>query len=141
MSATGLSAFDSTMHTTNVWLQDLMNELDWHDRQHAYHALRVVLHALRDHLSVEEVAALGAQLPMLIRGFYYEGWRPSATPVRERKKAAFLAHIESAFRDYPHFEVEEITRHVFRVLARHVSPGEIHGVKSVLPAELRSLWD
>lgn len=141
MSATGLSAFDSTVQTTNVWLRDLMDELDWHDRQHAYHALRVVLHALRDHLSVEEVAALGAQLPLLIRGIYYEGWRPSATPIRERKKAAFLAHVMASFRDYPPLESEEIVRKVFRVLARHVSAGEIDDIKSVLPAELRSFWE
>ncbi len=141
MSATGLAAFDSTIQTTNLWLNDLMEELGWHDRHHAYHALRVVLHALRDHLTVEEVSALGAQLPMLIRGIYYEGWHPTDKPLRERKKEAFLAHIAPAFRMYPHFEVEELTRKVLRVLARHVTAGEINDIKSVLPAELRSLWD
>lgn len=46
-----------------------MEELDWQDRHAAYLALRATLHALRDRLTVEEVAELGAQLPMLIRGF------------------------------------------------------------------------
>jgi uncharacterized protein (DUF2267 family) len=31
-----------------------------------------VLHALRDRLTVEEASDLAAQLPMLIRGLYYE---------------------------------------------------------------------
>jgi len=30
--------------------------------------MRATLHALRDRLTVEEVAQLGAQLPMLVRG-------------------------------------------------------------------------
>ena len=70
MSQTGLSAFDSTIHTTNVWLQEVMERLGWQDRHRAYLALRAVLHALRDRLTVEEVAPSGAQLPMLMRGFY-----------------------------------------------------------------------
>ena len=38
MSATGLKVFDSTIQTTNIWLDDIMKELDWSDRHKAYHA-------------------------------------------------------------------------------------------------------
>lgn len=62
MSSTGLAPFDSTINTTNVWLHDKMDRMGWDDRHRAYHALRAVLHALRDHLSVDETAALGAHL-------------------------------------------------------------------------------
>ena len=68
MSATTVTLFDATIHTTNTWLKDLMAILGLDDRQRAYHALRAVLHSLRDRLSVEGAAALGAQLPMLVRG-------------------------------------------------------------------------
>jgi len=108
------------------------------DRQRAYHALRVVLHALRDRLSVEQAAALGAQLPMLIRGFYYEGWHPTGTPVKERKREDFLAHIAAAFRGEPGIDAEDIARAVFQVIAKHVTPGEIKHVKIALPGEIRS---
>jgi len=84
MSQTGVAAFDSTIQTTNVWLHDIMERLGWQDRHRAYHALRAVLHALRDRLPVDQAAALGAQLPMLVRGFYYEGWHPL---VRQRRIA------------------------------------------------------
>jgi hypothetical protein len=61
--------------------------------------LRATLHALRDRLTVEEVAQLGAQLPMLIRGFYYEGWDPTGKPLRERHEEQFLVRISREFSD------------------------------------------
>ncbi len=140
MSATGLSLFDSTIHTTNLWLHDLGERLGWEDRAGCYHALRAVLHALRDHLPVEQAAALAAQLPMLVRGFYYEGWHPHGKPLKERKKDQFLAPIRQAFPKEPELNAEDVTRAVFAVLADHVTAGEIEAVKRCLPAELRELW-
>jgi uncharacterized protein (DUF2267 family) len=140
MSATGIAAFDSTIQTTNVWLNDLMDRLGWQDKHRAYHALRAVLHALRDRLPVDQAAALGAQLPMLVRGFYFEGWHPGDKPFKERKKEDFLAHIAMAFRDDPDIDPEDVARTVFQVIAKHVTPGEIKHVKISLPGEIRSLW-
>jgi uncharacterized protein (DUF2267 family) len=100
----------------------------------------VVLHALRDRLPVDQAAALGAQLPMLVRGFYYEGWHPAGKPVKERKKEEFLAHIATAFQNDPEVDPEEVARAVFQVLAQRVTPGEIQHVKLTLPGEIRSLW-
>jgi uncharacterized protein (DUF2267 family) len=140
MSLTTITPIESTIHTTNSWLKELMEELGWEDRQRAYHALGAVLHALRDRLTVAEVADLGAQLPMMIRGLYYEGWTPKGKPVKERKKEDFLAHIAHAFRDHGEVFPEGVAWAVFKVLQRHVSAGEIGDVLHVLPAEIRSLW-
>jgi uncharacterized protein (DUF2267 family) len=139
MSYTGLTEFDNAVQKTNVWLKDLMELLAWQDRHRAYSALRVVLHALRDHLTVDEVAALGAQLPMLVRGFYYEGWKPVDKPFKERKKETFLSNISEAFRD-PDIDPEQVVRAVFATLANHLTSGEVEGVKHCLPKEIRSLW-
>jgi uncharacterized protein (DUF2267 family) len=140
MSQTGLAAFDSTVQTTNVWLHEVMERLGWQDRPRAYHALRAVLHALRDRLAVEQAAALGAQLPLLVRGVYYEGWHPAGKPVKERKRETFLAHVADAFRGDPGVDPEAVARAVFGVLARHVTPGEVRHMKVTLPEEVRSLW-
>jgi uncharacterized protein (DUF2267 family) len=144
MSATGLEVFDTTLQKTNSWLHDLMQALGWLDRHKAYTALRATLHALRDRLSVEEVAQLGAQLPMLIRGFYYEGWDPTGKPLRIRQKEQFLARIELELRGDERFDdlvpVERIARAVFMLLAQRISAGEIEDIKHVMPAEIRELW-
>jgi uncharacterized protein (DUF2267 family) len=140
MSTTGLDVFDTTVHTTNNWLNELMQLLIWDDKRRAYRALRETLHALRDRLPIDEVAQLGAQLPMLIRGFYYEEWDPTGKPLRVRHADEFLAQIETRLQgDYP-IDAEEIARAVFTLLSERISDGEIDDVKQVLPAELRSLW-
>jgi uncharacterized protein (DUF2267 family) len=140
MSATGIDAFDTTIQKTHIWLGELMQELYWQDRKNAYEAMRATLHALRDRLTVEEVAQLAAQLPMLIRGFYYEGWDPSGKPVRERHKEQFLERIEREFPGADRLGYERVARAVFAVLAKRVSAGEIEDIRHVLPAELQGLW-
>jgi uncharacterized protein (DUF2267 family) len=141
MSATGLEVFDSTVQKTNSWLKELMLELDWDDRHRAYGALRATLHALRDRLTVEEVAQLGAQLPMLIRGFYYEGWDPTNKPLKVREREEFLARIAQYFvRAGDSVHPEPVARAVFAVLAQRISDGEIEDVKHILPGEIRDLW-
>ena len=124
MRATGLEVFDHTIHKTNVWLKDLMEILDCPDRQEAYLALRATLHALRDRLTIEETAQLAAQLPMLIRGFYYEGWDPTGKPVKERHRDEFLARIQE---ELPRYEIdpEQVARAVFIVMSHRVSEREI----------------
>jgi uncharacterized protein (DUF2267 family) len=141
MDGTHLEVFDTTVQKTHAWLHDVMDELDWEHQPHkAYLALRTVLHALRDRLTVEEAVQLGAQLPMLIRGFYYEGWKLTGKPVKERHKEEFLDHVKKAFKDDMTVDPERVARAVFKVLAKRTSKGEIEDVKHLLPAALQKLW-
>ena len=73
MSISGVAALDHTVQETNAWLRAVAEQLHFEDRQHAYNALRAVLHALRDRLPPEVAVHFGAQLPTLVRGLYYEG--------------------------------------------------------------------
>lgn len=139
MSATGLKVFDSTIQTTNIWLDDIMKDLGWSDRHRAYHALRAVLHTLRNRLSVDEAAQLSAQLPLLVRGVFFEGWHAAHKPVKERTKDFFVAHVSEAFALDVDADPEQITRSVLKVLCKHVDAGEVDSLKRVLPAEVQEL--
>lgn len=142
MTTTGLDVFDTTINRTNLWLKDLMEELATDDRHRAYVALRATLHALRDRLSPDSAAALGAQLPMLVRGLYFEGYSPSGKPIRARHKEDFLLMVRARIQGNvaKDLDVEDAVRAVFHVLTRQVSEGETEKVRHGLPSELRELW-
>ena len=144
MAQTGLESFDRTLHETHVWLRDVMDEMGVEDRHRAYRMLKAVLHTLRDRLTPVEAAQFAAQLPMLVRGFYFEGWRPVAAPVPMRTHAAFLDHVADKLEDLRQrdsdLDVEAVTVGVFRVISRHVSQGEVQDMLHQLPADIRRLW-
>jgi uncharacterized protein (DUF2267 family) len=138
MSTTGLPIFDETIHKTNSWLKQISEALG-SDRHRAYQALRAVLHCLRDRLIVEQAAHLGGQLPMLVRGIYYDSWHPSGKPDNIHSREAFFAQI-AGFATEGSIDPEKASRAVFQVLEEHVSRGEILDVIAELPEEIRTLW-
>ena len=140
MNSIGVDVFDTTLQKTSVWLKGVMEEMGWEDRHRAYSVLRAVLHALRDRLIVDEAVNLGAQLPMLIRGFYYEGWRPEGRPSKYRHKEEFFAQVAKTLPGMEQAELERAVRAVFKVLSSQVTGGEIAQVRDQLPAEVRELW-
>jgi uncharacterized protein (DUF2267 family) len=141
MSTTGVAIFDKTLEKTNAWLADLQRVTGSKDQHKTYMLLRAVLHALRDRLPPDETADLAAQLPMLIRGFFYEGWHPANKPLKYRHKGDFLQQV---MREAPWLEGEELERAVtavFEILASELgATGETAQVRQLLPPELRELW-
>jgi uncharacterized protein (DUF2267 family) len=136
----GLDIFDSTIQKTNRWLKDMLEELGWEDRHKAYQGLRVTLQALRDRLTVDEAVQLAAQLPLLVRGVYYEGWEPAGKPHKERHLEEFLAPIRAHFRNDPRVDAVAVARAVFKVLAASITAGELEDIQRMLPKELNTLW-
>ena len=124
---------------TSEWLDDLCKLLDTDDRRTAYTTMRAVLHALRDRLTTDETAQLAAQLPMLIRGMFYEGWDPHARRPRMHR-SAFLEEVLEAARASSVSECERMVRAVLDLLAARVSHGEISDVQHLLPHDIRNLW-
>jgi len=138
---TGLDTFDKTVQESNLWLKDVMERLNTYDRHHAYSTMRAVLHALRDRIGPENAAHLGAQLPMLLRGLFYEGWDPTGKPTKERHESAFLAHIA---RELPRAagpgEIEQGALAVLDVLSKHIDRGAAVKLAAILPQDLRRFW-
>jgi uncharacterized protein (DUF2267 family) len=140
MSAVGLEALDHTLQLTHLWINDLDQRLGWNNKPRAYRLLKAVLHALRDWLPINEAADLAAQLPTLLRGAYYEQWRPAATPVKKRSKADFIARVEESFKADPLTHPSQAVVAVLELLSQKITAGEIKDVRRALPQDLRNLW-
>ena len=140
MSANGLEVFDKTLETTHVWLKEIMADLG-PDKQVAWKALSTVLHKLRDRLSINLAAHLGAQLPLLVRGVYYDQFEPAKMPSECRNREDFIAEVAEWMSDTRPVDPEDAIRSVFRVLSRHISQGQIDHVKQALPKSVRQMWD
>ncbi|HSD92215.1 MAG TPA: DUF2267 domain-containing protein [Methyloceanibacter sp.] len=138
--STGLDTFDKTVQESNLWLKDLMERLNTTDRHHAYSSLRAVLHALRDRIGPEVAAHLGAQLPMLLRGLFYEGWDPTGKPTKERHEAQFLAHIARELPRATEDDVEKAASAALDVLSKHIDRGTAVKIAAMFPLELRKFW-
>lgn len=139
MSTTQLDILDRSIEKTNIWIKEIAAELDGDDRHEAYRVLRAFLHTLRDRLPVEQVAQLSAQLPLLIRGIFFEGWRPSRTPLHYREPVEFVDRVRAEALLAGDTEASFAVQAVTRVLARHVTAGELDDVLRTLPESLRPL--
>jgi uncharacterized protein (DUF2267 family) len=140
MTGAGIEGIDRTVHATNGWIHDINERLGWDNRAKSYRLLRAVLHALRDWLPIGEGANLSAQLPTLLRGVYYEQWRPSTVPTKERDKDTFVARVESAMKPDMLDDPEAAIGAVLAILTQKTTSGEIRDVRNALPKDLRALW-
>lgn len=137
---TGIDAIDRSLEKTNAWLREVQDGMGWDERERAYSGLRAVLHALRDRLTLDEAFDLAAELPLILRGMYFEGWDRSGNPTRERTREAFLGRVVERLVQMRDVDPARLTRVVFGVLGRHVSAGETADVQGMLPEEIRELW-
>jgi uncharacterized protein (DUF2267 family) len=138
MSATGLDVFDKTIQTTNIWLDEIMQDMG-PDRQVAWHTLGAVLRTLRDRLPPGLAAHLGAQLPLLVRGTFYDQYEPAATTEKLRELDPFLEQIAEELKFTRPVNVRDALQVVCNVLARHVDKGQIDKVWQALPQDIRQV--
>lgn len=139
MSANGLEVFDKTIQTTHIWLNEI-TEVIGPDRQLAWKVLSTVLHKLRDRLSVDVAAHLGAQLPLLIRGVYYDQFQPAKQPTSCRDLDEFVGEVQEWLSDVRPVNAADAVDAVFGTLSRHVPEGQLAIVRNALPATIRDRW-
>lgn len=138
MSTTGLDVFDKTLQSTNLWLDEIMADIG-PDRRAAWKILSTVLHKLRDRLGPDLAAHLAAQLPLLVRGAYYDLYEPSKQPTDVDSADDFVADVARWLSDARPVDPEAAVAAVFRVLDRHLSTGLVEKVRKALPKSVRSL--
>jgi uncharacterized protein (DUF2267 family) len=138
MNTNGFDALASTLHRTYEWIAAIAEDAHL-ERNDAFKALRAVLQTLRDRLPVDDAAHFAAQLPMLVRGLFYEGWRPSKVPIKMHRNE-FLAAVGERMITDRAINPFVITQHVLGVLSRLLSPGEVGKLRDVLPRDIRELW-
>ncbi len=142
MTSTGLQNLDQQIHKFNIWLKSLDEKLHWQERRKSHKALTVVLHAVREHLTVNQSAHFSAQLPLIVRGIYYDGWVPSRVPIKERNLDDFYRHISENFDQGPSGKLDprRLAVAVFELINEHVTAGEVGDVRNELPRAIRNLW-
>jgi uncharacterized protein (DUF2267 family) len=135
-----IRVFDTTLQETNLWLKAVEANLGGCERQEAYAALRAVLHALRDRLPAQEAVNFAAQLPMLLRGLYFEGWTLPDKPDRARSLEEFVDKVSASLPPGFRFDPVSISKAAFNAIVRFTSEGEAQKVMARLPAPVRGLW-
>lgn len=119
------------------WVRELAADLRWSEPS-ACRLLRSVLHAVRDRLPQSQMVAFSAQLPVLVRGIYFEGWNPSASTC-EHKKRDFVLSVRSSFGYDEEVDFDLAINAVFNLLDRHGSHGEVLLVRDSMKEPFRQL--
>ncbi len=140
MTGPAIHELDTTLQQANSWLKEVMQRMGTDDAHKGHAAMRATLHALRDRIGPENATHLGAQLPTLIRGIYYESWHPSGTPTKERHKQQFLDHVRKELRTGTEIDPEAAIGAVFEVVCQNTSEGEGVKLARLFPKDMRELW-
>jgi uncharacterized protein (DUF2267 family) len=138
MSEQGLEPIESTTQKTHEWIARIAETLHMEKRD-ACKALRAVLQTARDRLPVDVAVHFGAQLPMLVRGMYYEGWEPSKVPIKMSRQE-FLDAIAEKIVAGRVIDPAETTESVVAVIAGHLGAGEMQKVMHSFPHDLQALF-
>lgn len=123
-----------------AWICDLMQWLGWHESDTAFYAMLACLHALRDALPKDEAVHIGLVLPVLLRGFYFDGWRPSGRSSSAKRRSGFLERIHDGVRGDPAVDPEQVARAVLAMLSKRLPAAEVENAKAATPRELHGFW-
>jgi uncharacterized protein (DUF2267 family) len=140
MSERHLELINHSGQLAEKWVKELGRDLKWEDSRATLRLLRATLHALRDWLQLPEAVQLGAQLPTLIRGLYYESWKLNSASVKPRGRDEFLIRVGIEMSPEIIGNIDVAVATVFKFLSQRISAGEIADVCAGLPADLRALW-
>lgn len=136
-----VQTIENSVQKTNDWLGELTDNLGLEDKEAAFTSMRAVLHVLRDRLPVDSAANLAAQLPLVVRGVFYENWEPSRTPEKIRDIDVFIDRVKAELRnDVLEDRATEIIHATFELLNHRLNQDTIEKYRQAFPLELREFW-
>jgi uncharacterized protein (DUF2267 family) len=138
MREKGLEIIERNVHLTHMWIDDIDTQLNWGNHHKSFRLLRGWLHALRDSLPLSEVAHVSAQLPLMVRGLFFEQWRPVADRPRMDGESFLNRLDEEVYPDQMEDTAQAATS-VFLVFKSHVGEQESNKLLHVLPKGVREL--
>jgi uncharacterized protein (DUF2267 family) len=138
MSTQGLEVIEASTQKTHEWIASIA-EAAYMEKRDAYKALRAVLQTMRDRLPMNDAVHFAAQLPMFLRGLFFEGWQPSNVPSAMSREEFLQTVSEKIVTDHV-VDPLRITQIVFSVIMSHVGVGEMEKIKHCFPKDMQTLW-
>jgi uncharacterized protein (DUF2267 family) len=138
MSAQGLEVIEASAQKTHEWIASIAVAA-YMEKRDAYKALRAVLQTMRDRLPMNDAVHFAAQLPMFLRGLFFEGWKPSTVPIAMSREEFLQTVSEKIVTDCA-VDPLRITQIVFSVIMSHVGIGEMEKIKHCFPKDMQTLW-
>lgn len=137
---TKVSTLESSMQKTNLLLGNIEKDLGWEGHRHqSYEALRAVLQALRDRLPLDETINFAAQLPLVIKGVFFDGWQPQDVPIKMTRDE----FVERISKDLNFLKIEDGTGRIIKAvldnLFQIINPDEANKLLDILPSDISSL--
>lgn len=135
-----VSVFEQSVEKSQQWIAELHEELHWMSADACYHLLRAVLQTLRDQLSVDEAAQFAAQIPLVLRGSFYECWNPQTMAPRTLGKDDFISAVKAKLAPVGNlrYEIDKGVLAALLVIKRHIGRGEMDEVIGALQPTMRS---
>lgn len=138
--AKNVTVFARTTHKSQIWINEMQEELKWLNGDSLYHLLKAVLQSLRDQMNVHEAAHFSAQLPLILRGAFFEGWNPHTQQLSGVTKEDFLEAVKGrlSHAGLPQFELEAGVLTTLNVIKKHISAGEMDDLVSQVEPSLKT---
>jgi uncharacterized protein (DUF2267 family) len=117
------------------------------DVKHASRVTRAVLHTLRDRISIEESMHVIANLPMILKGVYVDGWKINRKNNRIETLDQFLDQVREHTSGDPgrdfggQQKARNTVKAVLHVLRKYIDDGELRHIQQQLPPGVAILFD
>lgn len=134
-----IKSIQKTLQTTSRFIKLMMDSGEFNHPNDAFLLLRACLKALRDRVEPHEAIHLGSQLPALLRGFYFEGWKSTPVQSRSHTSSQFLEEIKYHLKGHDSIKLETAVPVTMKVILDLIDQGEAVQVLHNIPKDIREL--